>query len=218
MVDVPAVLKAILSSPPSRSDSTLSSAWVQVLGNAMLAYHVTDPEACAAEADKVWKSVWVFLESNDTSTRKAAAEALHLISRCFSPISNTSAIQGTEIGPTGTESALGKIILETTKALDSLAFARSIPELLSVISSLISNLGSMESAISPPFEASPLWALIQRAGDLRIQKGFEYKEAADDTLAVAMRVIGAEALLRILPLNLEPSDRCVFNLYFDSCI
>jgi ribosomal RNA-processing protein 12 len=206
-VDISGVLTAMLSSPPSKSDFTLSSAWVQVLGNAVLAYSFTDPEACAVEIDKVWKSVWPFLESSDASVRKVAAESLGSFARCFTPSLIALAIQ--EVGQAETRSTLGKIVVETTNALDSLAFARSMPELLSVISSLIDNLGHRQDWTSPPPAESLLLPLIQKVGELRIQKGFEYKEAADGTLAIAMRVIGPEVLFQVLPLNLEPSDRYV---------
>jgi ribosomal RNA-processing protein 12 len=207
VVDISEILKVILSSPPLLSDFALSSAWVQVLGNAMLGYSNVDPDSCSAQIDKVWKAVWVFLESSDSSTRRAAAESLKLLTCCFSPKLLQSAIH--EDGSGQTKSTLRKIIVETMNALGSLAFARSIPELLSIISSLIDNLADRPSRMSPTYAESLVLDLIQKVGDLRIQKGFEYKEAADDTLAVAMRVVGPEVLLRVLPLNLEPSDRYV---------
>src|ERR1700729_787055 len=138
--EIPAVLNAVLSSPPSKADATLSPAWVQVLGNAMLVYSVTDADACAAELGKVWKTAWSFLESNNTATRKAAAESLGLLSQCFTSNLIQSATQEMKIGKAVPTSILGSIISQMNKALDSLTFARSIPELLSVISSLITNL------------------------------------------------------------------------------
>src|SRR6202011_3922770 len=100
-------------------------------------------------------------------------------------------------------SVFGSIISQTSKALDSLAFARSMPELLSVISSLITNLRYRNECRTTILPAkSPLLPLIQRIGDLRTEKGFQHKEAADATLGTAMRVLGPEILLKILPLNL----------------
>lgn len=49
--------------------------------------------------------------------------------------------------------------------------------------------------------------VIQKVGNLRTKKNFEYKEAADGMLGIAMRVLGPEVFLKMLPLNLEPSDR-----------
>lgn len=206
--EIPAVIKAILSSPPSKTDPVLSSAWINVLGNAMLAYSVANSEKCVAKLGKVWKTVWSFLESNNTGIRKAAADSLGLLSQCFTPALIKSAIVEAQAGQAEPKSVLGHIISQATKALDSLALARWIPELLSVISYLITNLlyddGYRKSA---PAAKVLLLPFIQNIGDLRTQKGFEHKEAADATLATAIRVLGPEVVLQVLPLNLEPADR-----------
>lgn len=186
---------------------TLSPAWLQVLGNAMLSYSVADAEACSSELGRVWKTVWAFLESKDAATRKSAAEALDMLSQCFTAKLIASAIH--EAGPEA-NSTLSNIIAQTTRALDSLAYARSMPELLMTISSLINGLRHRVVGTSTAAE-SLLLPLIQKVGALRVQKGFEYKEAADSSLTVAMRVLGPEVLLRALPLNLEPSDRYIFT-------
>ena len=172
----------------------------------MIAYHSADAEACAAELERVWKTCWSFLESTHPATRKAASESLDLLSQCFTPSLIIPAIQQDK-----PKSVVGNIIDQTTKALDSIAFARSIPELLFVISSLIANLRHRENdskanKANVPTETLFL-PLLQKVADLRTQKGFEHKEAVDYTLATAMRVLGPEVLLNILPLNLEPSDR-----------
>jgi ribosomal RNA-processing protein 12 len=199
------ILKVVLSSPPSKTDTTLAPAWVQVLGNAMLTYNVVNPEACAKELGKVWKTIWNFLDSNDLATRKASAGALDALCHCFNPSLISSALQDDE-----SKSTLGRIITQVTKALDSLAFARSMPELLSVVSSLTMNLRQrVGPRASPTVAESLLLPLIAHLGELRSSKGFEYKEGVDGTLSTAMRVLGPEVLLRILPLNLEPPDRYV---------
>jgi ribosomal RNA-processing protein 12 len=203
-------LTAILSSPPSKSDSTLSPAWVQVLGNAMLAYAAVDADACANEIGKVWKAVWNFLESNDPSTRKAASQSLAAVCRCFTPMLITAAYSDET-----SRSTLGSIIAQTTKALRSLTFAQSMPQLLSIISSLIMGLQYRAGSRTSPTAAERLLLpVVGYIGELRVQKGFEYKEDADATLATAMRVLGPEVLLGILQLNLEPSDRYEAKPYY----
>ena len=196
-------LKVILSSSPSKSDTILSPAWVQVLGNATQVYSALDADSCATELGKVWKAVWTFLESSDPLSRKAASQSLVGLCRCFTPTLITAAFD--DATPTST---LGSIITQTTKALHSLAFAQSIPHLLSITSSLIASLRYRVGSRSSPTAAERLlFSLIGYVGELRVQKGFEYKEDADATLATAMQVLGPEVLLRILPLNLEPADR-----------
>lgn len=201
------VLKVILSSTPSKSDTILSPAWVQVLGNAFAVYRTTDDNVYATELGRVWKTIWNFLESNDARTRKAAAESLGTLCHCFNPTLISATISDKD-----SRSVLNKIIMQATKALDSLAYAHSIPELLLIVSSLTSNLQYRMDRDSPSAAESLLLPLIKRVGDLRNQKGFEYREGADAALGTAMRVLGPKVLLELLPLNLEPSDRYVTRL------
>ncbi|KAF9812553.1 hypothetical protein IEO21_06143 [Rhodonia placenta] len=203
---LPEVLNAILQTSPGKADVTLAPAWANVLGNAMLALHTTDAEACAEELNKVWKMLWPYLESTESSIRKTTAQSLEMLTQCFTPALIASAIK--EKDRTEHKSVIGKIISQITKAFDSLAFARSIPDLLSVVSSLITNLRHRSGPRTSPTAAeSLLLSLVLKVGDLRIQKSFEYKEAADAVLSTAMRVLGPEVVLRALPLNLEPDDR-----------
>lgn len=196
---ITAILNAVLSSPPSKFDVTLSPAWLRVIGSAMVAFSVVDDEGCTQELSKVWKTVWAFLESNDISTREAAVSSLDLLSRCI-----TSSLVDSAITDAEGKSIVAKILARTSKELDSLAFARSVPDLLAVISSLITNLRRKDSTGAVDALLLPL---VKQVGDLRIQKGFEYKEDADATLGTAMHMMGPKVLLEVLPLNLEPSDR-----------
>ena len=203
------VLRVVLSSPPSKSDVVLAASWVQALGSALVAYNVVDQTATSEELPKVWKSVWNFLDSSDAATRKATAQSLCALSSCFSPALSSAAILDQD-----GSSIIRRIVSQITKALDSLAYTRSIPELLSITSSIITNLRQRDSKTSPTAAELLILPLIVRIGDLRISKGFEHKEAADATLSTAMRIIGPEALLNALPLNLDPASRHVFNFVY----
>ncbi|KIK91816.1 hypothetical protein PAXRUDRAFT_34789 [Paxillus rubicundulus Ve08.2h10] len=201
---IPAVLSAILSSPPPKSDVTITPSWVRVLGDAMLAYHSADPDACTGEFLKVWKSIWSFFEISHSQTRKAVAEALESLARCITLPMVHAAVNESPNG----KSPLRVIIEQTTKALDSLAYARAIPELFHVVSSLLCNLKMCVRGETSAVAAEKLlMPLVQKIADLRIQKGFEHKEAADTVISTAMSVVGPAVLLQAIPLNLEPQDR-----------
>ena len=200
---LPEVLKVVLSFPPT-SDFLLSASWVQVLSGALVAFNTVNQNSASLEVGSVWKAVWKFLDSPDANSRKASAQSLSAISTCFSPKLISAAIADQE-----NTTLLRKIILQVTKALDSLSYAQAIPELLSVISSIIMNLKYRETKTAPTAAETLVIPLVVRIADLRISKGFEYKEAADATLSVAMRVMGPEVLLKALPLNLEPGNRYV---------
>ncbi|KAI0320923.1 ribosomal RNA-processing protein 12 [Amylostereum chailletii] len=203
--EIPQILKAVLSSPPSKTDSTLAPSWLGLLGNAMLAYKSASPEASAAELGKIWKAVWTFLDSTDSAVRKAASRSLALLAKCFTPTFVSPAVK--EHGKGDPKSPLSRIIAQTEKAFDALAFARVMPELLSVISALLNNLRFRESAASPTAAEVLLLPLVQKISELRVQKDFEHKEAADGALGTAMSTMGPSVLLQTLPLNLEPADR-----------
>jgi ribosomal RNA-processing protein 12 len=198
---LPQIIAAIHNSAPVKTDTTQSPAWALASANAFVAYHSVDPSGAEKEFTKIWKSIWTFLESNDSATRKAAAEALNLLAKCFDPSMINSAVQDPGNSP------LGKVISQCQKSLNSLSFARSIPEHLSVISSIIACLRYRDGPTTATAAEVLMSPIIQQVGALRIQKNFEHKETADATLGVAMRVLGPEAFLKLLPLNLEPADR-----------
>ena len=206
---LPDIISAIHSACPPHGDTTVSPAWTSVLSKALASYRETSPGGFESELPRAWKRVWDFLESTDRDTRKSAAEALNLISACF----NIPLIEGAlSDARNGTDSSIVvKIVAQTQKALDSLTFARSVPELLSVISSLARALRHRCGTATNPTDATAaeilMPGIVKKIGTLRTQKNFEYKEDADKTLEAVMGVIGPEALLKILPLNLEPSDR-----------
>lgn len=196
------MLRVVLSSPPVKTDTTISPAWVKVLGDTTRAYNSVDAEACGKDLDRVWKAIWSFLESNDSATRKAAAHSLETLVHCFPP-----SLVATAVADPEGSSTISKIISQVSKALENVAYARSVPELLGVVSALVTALKSRKSRKQPTPAEGLLLPLIVQVGNLRMRKGFEYKEAVDSTLSTAMRVLGPEVLLRVLPLNLEPERR-----------
>ena len=207
MTEIRAVLKAVLIYAPKKTDTTIAPAWLHVLGNAMLAYSVADPNVCAEELGDVWKTVWSFLESNHRATRKAAAESLGLLSQCFTPELIKYAIQEAEAGETG--SRIGSWFRHISGHKRA-----GIASFCGIARALFSHLGSDYELYAyddgnrkpTPAAKALLLPLIQKIGDVRIQKDFIHREA-DTTLATAMRVLGPEVILQVLPLNLEPADR-----------
>ena len=170
----------------------------------MLAYHASDPDACAAKVAEVWKLLWSYLESSERSVRTSAVEALESVVKCFTPSMITAAVQERA----RTKAVINRIIAQVDKALGSLTFASAVPEVLAVLSALIAGLRYRGASRSSPTAAEVLlMPLIAKIAELRIQKTFEYKEAADAVCSTAIRVIGPEVVLRELPLNLEPADR-----------
>jgi ribosomal RNA-processing protein 12 len=206
VLEVPQILKALLSYPPE-VDKAIAPVWLGLLGNGFQAYKNTDSPASAGELWGVWKAVWAFLESSDVTVRKASCQSLELLAQCLTPETIRRAMQ--ECGQSEPKSTLGRIVREAEKAFESLAFARSMSELLLVISVLISNLRYREMPVGPTAAEVLLLPLVQRIGNMRTEKNFEHKSAADRVLSQAMGTMGPAVLLDALPLNLEPADRLV---------
>ena len=206
VLEIPQILKALLSFTPE-VDKAIAPVWLGLLGNGFLVYKNTDPRASAGELWEVWKAVWAFLESSDVTVRKASCQSLELLAQCLTPDTIRRAMQ--ERGQSEPKSTLGKIVGEAEKAFQSLAFARSMSELLLAISALISNLRYREMPAGPTAAEVLLLPLVQRIGNMRTEKNFEHKGAADRVLSQAMGTIGPAVLLNALPLNLEPADRSV---------
>lgn len=201
------ILQVVLSSSPSKTDATLVPSWTHLLGTAMLTYHEADADACASRVGEAWKALWAFMDASDANIRKAAAQALDLLVKCFTPALIDAALK--ERGNADAKSPLGRIVAQTSKALGALTYARALPEVMAVISSLIAGLRYRGPSNGPAAAELLLMPTIVKIAELRVQKSFEFKEAADRTLSTAMQVLGPEVLLRELPLNLEPSDRYV---------
>jgi ribosomal RNA-processing protein 12 len=206
VLEIPQILKALLSFTPE-VDKGIAPVWLGLLGNGFLVYKNTDPRASAGELWEVWKAVWAFLESSDVTVRKASCQSLELLAQCLTPETIRLAMQ--ERGQSEPKSTLGRIVGDAEKAFQSLAFARSMSELLLAISALISNLRYREMPAGPTAAEVLLLPLVQRIGNMRTEKNFEHKGAADRVLSQAMGTIGPAVLLNALPLNLEPADRSV---------
>ncbi|KAH9047869.1 NUC173-domain-containing protein [Lactarius hengduanensis] len=203
--EIPPILNAILSSLPPKADAAIAPAWLGLLGNTLLAYKDANPHASTSELGKVWKAVWVFLESSDATIRKASCQSLALLVQCFTPEFIAPSIR--EHGRSEPKTALGKIVSQAEKAFESLAFARFMSELLDAILVLISGLRYREEPAGPTAAETLLLPLVQRVGSIRTEKNFEHKEAADRVLSQAITTMGPAVLLNALPLNLEPVDR-----------
>ncbi|KAI0029666.1 NUC173-domain-containing protein [Vararia minispora EC-137] len=205
--EIPKILKAVLSALPPKTDATLAPAWVSLLADTIVAYNAAEPDAASAELPKVWKAVWTFLDSSDASVRRAAAQALARLAGCFTARLTEPAVAEHARNDEEPKSALGKIVAQVDKALDALAYARAMPELLAVIAALVIGLHH-RAALGEPTAAEALFlSVVKRIGELRVQKNFEYKEAADAVLGAAMARMGPHVLLEALPLNLEPAGR-----------
>lgn len=202
------LVSALLASSPSKTDVAQTPAWLDLLGTAFAAGPVVfegdkDP-------DVVFTSIFSYLESIDLTIRKSASMALTaLVSKSITPAMIEAAVaEHTQKKP---KSPLRRILAHMRLFLDALPYAGAMPQVFAVLASLL--LALRHRPTQPPSENPPTAAelllldVVQKIGELRIKKGFEHKEAADEVLKAAMSVLGPEVVLRVLPLGLIPEDR-----------
>lgn len=210
-----AMLHAILAAAPLKTDSALIPPWAALVGKCMLTY-ARAKEPAGVEAEEVaqaWKTLFPYLEASEAPVRRATAAALGYVVRCLSRETIAEVVREDS---KNSKNIVHQIISQLTKSLDALVYVRALPELLGIIASLVSALRCRPGGRGAPTAAETLLApLFVKVGDMRVQNGFEYKEAADGVLGTAMSVVGPEVLLRVLPLNLMPEDRLApFNPLF----
>jgi ribosomal RNA-processing protein 12 len=106
---------------------------------------------------------------------------------------------------------LTRIIATLTSAFESqaLLMGQLLPILTSLVSKLRLRVLDDEAAVDPTGQGRTaaeelLMDLIRDIGDLRTDKDFEEKGKVDEVLGMAIEVMGVEAVLRALPLNIEP--------------
>ncbi|KAF9263376.1 NUC173-domain-containing protein [Marasmius fiardii PR-910] len=189
------VLKTILSFPPSKTDTTSTPGWIRVLADAMSVFREMSPNTFSSRVLTVWKTIWPYLESSNHAVREAVVHSISTLCQCTSSMDER----------TEGKLTLEGMVTQLSKALTSVAYSRAIPDLLSITSSLILSLPQGKPV--KPSHVATLQPLIKQIGDLRVDKHFEHKEAADAVLSIAMGIFGPQIILETLPLNLEPEKR-----------
>lgn len=205
--DVTPLVHALLSSPPIKTDTTQTPAWLELHRAAFSTGLVCLDEK---SADTVFKSIFDYLQTSDGGIRTSAAEALcALLSKAITNDMIISAVS--EVHEKKISSAVGKIIGHVRTSLSILQYAQAIPQILTILAALITALRyrPLNQTVSPPPTATEILVLdlIQYTGQLRIKKKFEHKEAADQALRTAMGIVGPEVILTVLPLCLLPEER-----------
>ncbi|KAG8861736.1 hypothetical protein FRB96_002694 [Tulasnella sp. 330] len=211
------ILQTILASPPSSVFIALSQAWLELVENTMVSYGRADPMRCSEQLLHVWRETWSWLKSESVSIRISAEKALGAMLRyCLTHADINEAVEASQSEEEGEETlnatTLGAILKLFEESTSSISFIEAQPHVLYILSCLISRLRIRTSIPStsdtrPPTAAEVLLPdFIAYVAQLRTAEDFEYRERADDVLGMAVEVMGPEAVLSILPLNLLPSD------------
>jgi ribosomal RNA-processing protein 12 len=210
------LISVLLSSAPSKSDAAQTPAWLDLLGAAFSFGPIVFP--AENDIDAVFKSIFSYLEATDATIRTGASRAVTaLVSKCITlPMVEAAVTERSQKKP---NSPVGKILAHVRMSLETLSYARAMPQMLAVLASLLLALRSRPKVSAGfPLTAAELLLLdiVQKIGELRVKNSFEHKEAADEVLKAAMSVLGPEVILRVLPLGLIPEDRWAHLLHLRS--
>jgi ribosomal RNA-processing protein 12 len=109
---------------------------------------------------------------------------------------------------------LSRLIGNVTSAMNG--HALKMGHLLPILTALVSRLRVRitggeepkvdEDGLGKTAAEELLMDLVKEIGDLRVDKGFEEKGKVDDVVGMAIEVMGVEAVLKALPLNIEPNE------------
>lgn len=212
LANLPIILSALLASPPPSSSPADQIEYIDALVAGMIKLYRQDEFTATKEYfSKAWSVLWSGILLSPTTApeaRRKAAEGLGsqgLIRYC---VSNEMIDQAVEYKNQGGDldskrqkmkpPMLSKVLGQIEKAIVSqpLMLAYLLPLLASLVSKMRARKGEAAKVL--------LLDTIVGIADLRVQPGFQEREKVDEVVGTAFEVIGVEAVLNALPLNVAP--------------
>lgn len=184
---LPRLLEVISELRPSENDSQLLPPWIAVLSRGYDVSAQLDPEGTFAKLPELFTMISTFLASAPHNIRVSASECLiSLMANC---IPNSALLEPSIYD----EKVLEKLAKAAVDLL-SLKYQTAWMETFNV-------LGAMFDALR--WQADPIMnEVVAIVGELRGNNSFTGKKEADEVLGKAVRAMGPEKVLNILPLNL----------------
>lgn len=183
------LVDSILELQPSPNDTQLLPPWIAVVSRGYDVMSQLEPEETFQKLPTIFVSISQFLASSSYNIRVSASECL--VSFMFNCIPG-SAILEPSIFDEKTLEKLGQTVL----GLFDVKYQSAWMEIFDVAGAVFENM---------QWRADPVMLkAIQAVGDLRDSPSFQNKGKADELLAKAVRFVGPEKVLQILPLNITP--------------
>ncbi|RPB14865.1 NUC173-domain-containing protein [Morchella conica CCBAS932] len=184
---LPGVLEAIMELRPGIGDAGVAPAWLAVVARGWEVYAAVDEDAAFAGLPALWGVVAGYLEGAARDVRVSAAQCLVALATTVVP--DRALLDVTR----STENVLAGVAAKTTELL-SVRFQGAWKEVFEVLVALLDRL---------LWRAAPLLNdAVKMIGELRANEGFQGKKEADEVLGHAVRAMGPDAVLALLPLNL----------------
>lgn len=187
---LPRLLETMMEIQPSQNDSQLLPPWLAVISRGYDVYAQMDPDETFQKLPQIIERVSTFLASPAYNIRVSASECL--ISFLVNCIPVSVVIEPSIYDEKNLEK-LGNIV---SKLFD-VKYQSARMEVFNVVSAIFENLR---------WRCDPVMrGIVKTVGDLRASDAFQNKEKANEVLAKAIRYMGAEPVLEVLPLNLATS-------------
>lgn len=184
---LPRLLEIISEMRPSAQDTQLLPPWIAILSRGYDVAAQVDPEETFQKLPELFALISDFMDSSSHNIRVSASECL--ISFTANCIPNQVLLE-----PSIYDEKTIEKMAKMAESLLSVRFQAAWMESFNVF-------GAMFEALR--WRASPyLLNIVKSVGDIRGNDSFQGKKEADEVLGKAVRAIGPEAVLSVLPLNL----------------
>ncbi|KAK4953294.1 pre-rRNA processing protein [Elasticomyces elasticus] len=184
---LPRLLDAIKELQPSQNDSQLLPPWIAVLSRGYDVSAQIEPQETFEKLPELFEMIAVFLASSSHNIRVSASESLiSLLNTCI-PLSVL-------LEPSIMDDKVLERLASILRDLLSVKFQTAWMEVFNVMTAAFDVLR---------WSSHPLLdGVVQIVGDLRSNESFAGKKEADAVISAALRAMGPDNVLTILPLNL----------------
>ncbi|TKA80295.1 hypothetical protein B0A49_01586 [Cryomyces minteri] len=184
---LPRLLEVIAELQPSQNDSQLLPPWIAVISRSYDVSAQIDPEETFQKLPDLFTMISNFLSSSSHNIRVSASECL--ISLLFNCIPDSVLLD-----PSIYDEKVLEKLAKTISDLLSVKYQAAWMEVFTVIGAMFDSLR---------WRSAPLLSgVVKTVGNLRGNESFAGKKEADAVLAKAIRAMGPDNVLNILPLNL----------------
>ncbi|KAK0674433.1 putative ribosomal RNA-processing protein 12 [Cercophora samala] len=184
---LPRLLEIIKELRPAPNDTQLLPAWIAILSRAYDVSAQVEPEETFQGLLEPFNLVATYLESDAKNIRISASECLvSFLANCVP----ASVLIEPSIYD---EKVIGQLV-ETAESLLTLKYQSAWLETFNVLGAMFDSLR---------WRADPyMLKITQSIGEMRGNDSFTGKQEADEVLGKAIRAMGPESVLKVLPLNL----------------
>lgn len=185
---LPRLLEVISELRPSQNDSQLLPPWIAVISRGYDVSAQIDPEDTFSKLPELFNMISSFLASSSHNIRVSASECL--ISFMANCIPNSVLLEPSIYD----EKVLEKLSKAAVELL-SVKYQAAWMETFNVLGAMFDGLR---------WRADPILVdVVRTLGELRGNDSFTGKKEADEIIGKAIRAMGPESVLHILPLNLS---------------